>query len=105
MRGSNRYITKGMTEDVIVGDWEFSPWQPICTYCELKILKRKDIRYHSVSKEVLCRRCFSEAEKDIADERVMLEMDRLREMGVRPPRHVEDAILYGLDNEWLDYWD
>lgn len=105
MRGSSRYISKGMTEDVIVGDWSFRPWQPMCVCCERQILNNSKIMHHPVTKEVLCPDCLTDVQQYIEYARMLDELDRQRSMGVNPPRAIEDAILYGLDDERMDYWD
>ena len=98
MRGSSRYLTgKEVTLAAFaVTDWKMAYFCPICG--------------DSVGKQnKLCVDCQKEADAEKELQMLMDEQDLLRGAGIEPPRavldQISDKILYGLDDEGLDYWD
>ena len=98
MRGSNRYITG---KDVTLAAFAVTDWVILyrCSGCGVQTKRING----------LCEECQKEVDAERELQQLMDEEDLLRGAGVEPPRRaveqMDDAVLYGLDSDGLDYWD
>jgi hypothetical protein len=110
MRSRHRHLSGEMTVAAFaVSDWSLvKEASGYCSLCGIAV-KGKELKKHPLTNEIICVECLNDYHLHDTESQLLDDLDALRSMGVEPPRaavdELSDAILYGLDNDGLDYWD